>query len=172
MPDARLAECVAQAARSRLPLRDAALGDEHEYASLPLCVIDAVFSIGVKYASTKLVPPRWAAAQTPQWPVYRRASIVEHSISDFLGALNSSPSDDLATNIFRNRQRTSSTNGILKAEAVRQFAASLQRAGIERFADLENERKLGQAEGFVRQVRDKALASRLTIFEYWPDIRP
>jgi hypothetical protein len=156
MPDARLAECVAQAARSKLPLRDAALGDEHEYASLPLCVIDAVFSIGVKYASTKLVPPRWAAAQTPQWPVYRRASIVEHSISDFIGALNSSPSDDLATNIFRNRQRTSSTNGILKAEAVRQFAAALQRAGIERFADLEDEKKLEQAEGFVKQVKGQS----------------
>jgi hypothetical protein len=68
MPDARLAECVAKAARSRLPLQDAAFGDEHEYASLPLCVIDAVFSIGVKYASTKLVPPRWAAAQATPWP--------------------------------------------------------------------------------------------------------
>jgi len=156
MSDARLAECVANAARTTLPLQDAALGDEHEYASLPLCVIDAVFSIGVKYASTKRVPPRWAAAQTPQWPVYRRASIVEHSISDFLEAADQFTCDELATNIFKNSQRTSSTNGILKAQAVRQFAAALRKAGIERFADLDDETKLELAEAFVKDVKGQS----------------
>ena len=125
MSDTRLAEFVARAARSKLPLQGAALGEEHEYASLPLCVIDAVFSIGVKYASTKLVPPRWAAAQTPQWPVYRSASIFEHSISDFLKAADRFTCDELATGIFKNSQRTSSTNGILKAQAVKEFAMAL-----------------------------------------------
>jgi hypothetical protein len=156
MPDARLAECVAKAARSKLPLQDAALGDEHEYASLPLCVIDAVFSIGVKYASTKLVPPRWADAQTPPWPLYRHASIVEHSISDFLEAADRFTCDELATNIFKNSQRTSSRNGILKAQAVRQFAGALRKAGIERFADCEDEAKLELAETFVKDVKGQS----------------
>ena len=33
-----------------LNLKDANLSDEYFYQSLPLCVIDAVYSIGVKYA--------------------------------------------------------------------------------------------------------------------------
>jgi hypothetical protein len=156
MSDARLAECVAEAARSKLPLKDAALGDEHEYASLPLCVIDAVFSIGVRYASTKLVPPRWAEAQTPEWPVHRRGSTIEHSISDFLAALAPFTCEELAVNIFKNSQRTSSQSGALKAGAVRQFAAALQKAGIERFADLGDETKLELAEAYVKDVKGQS----------------
>ncbi len=156
MSDTRLAECVANAARTTLRLQDATLSDEHNYASLPLCVIDAVFSIGVKYASTKHVPKRWADAQAPQWQVFGRESIVEHSISDFLEAADRFTCDELATNIFKNSQRTSSTNGILKAEAVRQFAAALRKAGIERFADMEDEAKLELADALVRKVKGQS----------------
>jgi hypothetical protein len=156
MPDARLAECVAKAARSKLALQGAALSDEHEYASLPLCVIDAVFSIGVKYASTKLVPPRWAAAQATPWPLYRRASTVEHSISDFLEAAERFTCDDLASDVFKNSQRTSSTNGILKAKAVKLFAGALRKAGIERFADCDDETKLELAEALVKGVKGQS----------------
>lgn len=156
MSEVRLAECVANAARTKLPLQDATPGDEHDYASLPLCVIDAVFSIGAKYASTKLVPRRWAEAQTPQWPKYRREATVEHSISDFLEAAAQFTHEELAINIFENRQRTSSTNGILKAQAATQFAAALQKAGIERFADMEDGTKLELAEALVRQVKGQS----------------
>jgi hypothetical protein len=150
MPDVRLAECVAEAARTKLALQDAALGDEHEYASLPLCVIDAVFSIGVKYASTKLVPPRWATAQAPPWPVYRRTATLEHSVSEFLDAAERFTCEELATRIFKNSQRTSSTNGILKAQAATLFAAALRKAGIERFADCEDETKLELAQALIK----------------------
>jgi hypothetical protein len=149
----RTAECVVgEIKRCKLPLQDATLSHEHEYASLPLCVIDAVFSISAKYASTKLVPPRWAAAQTPQWPVHRRGATIEHSISDFLEAARPFTCDELATKILKNRQRTSSKSGILKAQAVRQFAVALQTAGIERFADCEDETKLELAEAHVKGI--------------------
>ena len=92
----------------------------------------------------------------PQWPVYRRASIIEHSISDFLEAADKFTCDELATDIFKNSQRTSSTNGILKAKAVKQFAAALRKAGIERFADLEDEAKLELAEAFVKDVKGQS----------------
>ncbi len=36
-----------------LDLKNARLGDEYFYQSLPLCIIDAVFSIGVKYEGTR-----------------------------------------------------------------------------------------------------------------------
>ena len=42
-----------------LPLATASLGKEYYYQSLPLCVIDAVFSIGVKYKSVQNVVARY-----------------------------------------------------------------------------------------------------------------
>ena len=47
---ASLSELVAESARDKLDLAKAKLQREHSYASLPLCVVDAVFSIGVKYS--------------------------------------------------------------------------------------------------------------------------
>jgi hypothetical protein len=149
----RMAECVVKEIKQcKLPLLDATLSEEHEYASLPLCVIDTVFSIGAKYASTKRVPPRWAAAQTPQWPVHRRGATIEHSVSDFLKAAGRFTCDELATQVLENRQRTSSKSGILKAEAVRRFASALQTAGIERFADCADEKKLALAEAHAKDI--------------------
>lgn len=66
---------VAEAARTKLNLAGARLRDEHFYASLPLCVIDAVFSIGVKYEGTKRTVIRWAEAQQPPWPLDRRKTV-------------------------------------------------------------------------------------------------
>jgi hypothetical protein len=43
---------IAEYARKVLPLSSAKLSEEYFYQSLPLCIIDAVFSIGVKYHST------------------------------------------------------------------------------------------------------------------------
>jgi hypothetical protein len=46
---------IAEYARKVLPLSSAKLSEEYFYQSLPLCIIDAVFSIGVKYDSTREV---------------------------------------------------------------------------------------------------------------------
>jgi len=46
---------VTARARKLLPLQSAKLSDEYFYQSLPLCAIGAVFSIGVKYNSTRQV---------------------------------------------------------------------------------------------------------------------
>src|SRR5205085_11775930 len=50
---------VAAYAGRVLPLATAALDAEYHYQSLPLCVIDAVFSIGVKYSGTRRVVARY-----------------------------------------------------------------------------------------------------------------
>ena len=42
-------ELVANYCKRYLSLNNAVLGDEYYYQSLPLYIIDAVFSIGVKY---------------------------------------------------------------------------------------------------------------------------
>ena len=50
------------ALRRDLSSADLTLPDEYRYASLPLCVIDAVYSIGVTYEVTRRTVTRWCEA--------------------------------------------------------------------------------------------------------------
>ena len=91
--------------------------NETFYKSLPICIMDAVFSIGVNYQSVekaehtfiehfKLNIPRSVPVQN------------EYTIHDFLAHMATFSSFEEAASVgFNNRQRTSSRNGILKAEA-------------------------------------------------------
>jgi hypothetical protein len=114
------------------PMSDAA----YEYASLPLCVIDAVFSIGVRYESTERTVSDFCARYRWQRDGRERTG-GDHAISDFLQILQSYENrwEALACEVFHNRQRTSTRSGILKAEAVYRFAKTLQQFGVETFAD-------------------------------------
>lgn len=132
-------------------LQPVPLPREFFYASLPLCVIDAVFSIGVTYTSTRNTVIRFAERQG--WalgPVEERHH-GEKTVGEFLACYAGLSPDEAADQLFGNRQRTSSRSGILKAEATRRFAIALQDAGIEDFADLSDER-LAAAEPKVREI--------------------
>jgi hypothetical protein len=52
------------------------------YASLPICVIDAVFSIGVRYASTERTVKEWCNRYGWDWE--RSSGTKERTISEFL----------------------------------------------------------------------------------------
>lgn len=124
---------------------------EFFYASLPLCVIDAVFSIGVTYISTRNTVVRFCERQDWALGPVRDRHHGEKTVGDLLACYTSLSLDEAADQLYGNRQRTSSRSGILKAEAVQRFAVALQRAGIEDFADLTDER-LTAAEAFVRRI--------------------
>ena len=79
--------------------------------------------------------------------------VTKHTVSDFVEALNRFTSKHLAEEIFENRQLTSTTNGILKAEAVRLFAIAIQEAGIEKFADVEDLDKLEKSEKRITKMK-------------------
>lgn len=146
------ARIVADSAREKLDLANARLRPEHDYASLPLCVVDAVFSIAARYeAVTKPTVIRFAQAQMPEWPLYGRGVSFEHSVSDAIGSLDRFSPEELANTVFKNRQRTSTRSGILKAEASLLFMKALLKAGIERYSDLAAERLMG-AEIGIRKV--------------------
>jgi hypothetical protein len=115
----------------RSPLSDPA----YEYAAVPLCVMDAVFSIGVRYESTERTVRDWCARNG--WEISRKHATAERTVTDFLKILEPYENRwlEMATEVFHNRQRTSSKSGILKAEAVFKFCKVLQRLGIETFAD-------------------------------------
>ena len=108
----------------------------YEYAFLPLCIIDAVFSIGVRYESTERTVTDFCSRY--RWQRDGRGRAEEHPISDFLGILQHYENrwEDMANDVFRNRQRTSTRSGILKAEATFRFAKTLQHFGVETFADV------------------------------------
>ncbi|MCF8880142.1 hypothetical protein L5876_09970 [Hyphobacterium sp. SN044] len=116
--------------------------DEYRYASLPICVIDAVFSIGVTYTSTKATVARFC--ERYHWP--RLATTRDnrqagsHGLNDLLDLYLDLQPEEAADRLFGNRQRTSTRSGILKAEAVRLFADALVRCGIDHFDDITDER--------------------------------
>lgn len=111
---------------------------EYQYAHLALCVVDSVYSLGVRYESVERTVADCCGRL--RWEQDRKKAIVEHSISEFLNIL--SPYENrweaLADEVFRNRQRTSTRSGILKAEAVYRFAKTLQQFRIETFAHALN----------------------------------
>ncbi len=117
------------------------LGTEFYYSSLVFCVIDAVFSIGAHYSSTERAAANYACYYKQER--YRPENTnADHRISDFIHnyELFEDP-ESFAEKVFRNRQRTSSTNGILKAEACYEVAKILKAHNIETISDF---RKMSQ----------------------------
>jgi hypothetical protein len=129
--------------------------EEYFYASLPLCVIDSVFSIGVRYESVRNVLDRYCRRfglprQSPTRSAPPREQ--QESVTDFLARVSKMDADTLVTDVFGNRQRTSTRNGILKAEAVVQFAGALAHNGIEHLQDVLEARDLTAVERDVRRI--------------------
>lgn len=114
---------------------------EDYYTSLPLCVIDTVFSIGVKYESVKNVIQK----------IVEKLDIKKHheikyefpvkkdqmTTSQFLDFIKNIDYQDLAENFYQNKQRTSTQNGILKAQAVSEFCLVLKKFDVEYFEDID-----------------------------------
>jgi hypothetical protein len=102
------------------------------YQSLPLCVIDAVYSIGVRYRSVENVVDRYCKHFDLR--KFRVASEIppdeeQESVTSLCRKFEESGS--LLREVFRNEQRTSARGGIPKAEAVYKVASALRSHGIE-----------------------------------------
>lgn len=126
---------------------------EFSYHSLPLCVIDSVFSMGVRYTNAKKAVRSWCASNDPEWPIHNANSRPAYTISDFLRSVGALQGIDLSKRFFGgNRQRTSSRSGILKADAVVAFAGALQDCGVENFDDLSDANRTADARASVRAI--------------------
>ena len=119
------------------------LAGEYRYASLPLCVIDAVFSISARYTSTQKTVERFC--QFSGWTLFSDTregrGFGEHGVKEFVSICEQTGPEKMAISVYENRQRTSSRSGILKAEAVFLFCRALEYAGINGFTDLSLERR-------------------------------
>ncbi|MCX6023616.1 MAG: hypothetical protein NTZ05_18150, partial [Chloroflexi bacterium] len=100
---------VAASCENLLDLHNAQLGRENYYQSLPLCVINAVFSIGVHYESVLNVVKRYCTNYnlrelrpygSPPPPVTD-----QESLSQFLAKMDAYGLDKFTEEIFQNRQR-------------------------------------------------------------------
>ncbi|MDE2166440.1 MAG: hypothetical protein KGJ66_08895 [Alphaproteobacteria bacterium] len=134
-------------------LSNAQLSKDYYYASLPLCVIDAVFSIGVRYESVQRTVRSWCEFQNPVWEMYGRpGKLPPHGLDEFVELLKRHDVPYLAEHVFQNRQRTSTRSGILKAEAVYRFARALLDTGINTLGDTEDTTRNEEARKKVKTI--------------------
>ena len=129
---------LAQFCRDHLRLDGVKLDNEYGYSSVPLCVIDAVFSIGVRYSSTEKTVSRFCEYfDIPKTSHKKLPSPEEQlSVSKFLKIYDEYGIDGMVEQVYRNRQRTSTRNGILKSEAVYKFSKVLAEHGVEYLQDI------------------------------------
>jgi hypothetical protein len=124
---------------ANLDIGTAVLGEEYGYPSVPLCIIDAVFSIGVTYTSTENTVRRFCEVfDIPQKSEKSPPDTADQlSVSEFIRLYDEHGIDGITEKAYQNRQRTSSRGGILKAEAVLRFSEALSRYGVEYLQDVD-----------------------------------
>jgi len=139
----------------KLDLKNAKLSNEYYYSSLPLCVIDSVFSIGVKYQGVKNTINRICEYYSIEQFYDKKLEIPvrknQKATSYFITLFENADLDSLVLKVFRNRQRTSVKNGILKVKAVIKFLKVLKEFKIEYFQDIQ--KVIGNHE-FEKAIKD------------------
>lgn len=136
-----------------LNLREAKLSPEYFYQSLPLCVIDSVFSLGVNYEGTRRTVMRYCdyygLQRIREDKDYLPLKDKQESIELFVEKMQSFGVEKFTQEIFDNRQRTSTKSGILKSEAVLKFATVLRKFGVNYFQDIP---RIISDERFEREI--------------------
>ena len=133
---------IARKIKNDIDLTKASLSDTNFYNSLTLCVIDAVFSIGVRYTSVINTIDNYV--KFFDLKTYRPSGLSgypefkeQDCLSDLIKNIDELSIDFFTKNVFKNRQRTSTTNGILKTEATYKFAKVLHKNSINSFDDIQ-----------------------------------
>jgi hypothetical protein len=141
MTDIKTIKTLTKYCIDNLDLETAGEGWEYYYASMPLCVVDSVFSIGVRYEGVTNTVERLVDYYNIDSRAKRKHKIpnIEDQISttEFLKLFGNNLPDFLATEVFKNRQRTSTANGILKVEAVVRFLNVLKDFDVEYYQDVK-----------------------------------
>jgi hypothetical protein len=112
--------------------------DANRPSNLPYCVLSAIFSINAKSVVWQNVVTNYRRfyhlPPTRLMDVPPGAS--EPAISEFIAQIENGGSQRFANVVVRNRMRTSTQSGILKAEASLRYARVLRAYGIERREDV------------------------------------
>ena len=122
---------------------DVQLPKEYSYSCLPLCLIDAIYSIGVRYTSTKNVVDCYCKRYKVE-PFCDKEEMDKfdkvHTLSNLIEEIEEYKNDfeGFAKEILKNEQRTSSRNGVLKIVAVYKCAKVLKGKGIDTVQDFND----------------------------------
>jgi hypothetical protein len=127
---------------------------ETYFASVPICVINSIYSINTKYQAVlnvienfcnhfKYVDTHPIKGQVP-------FSKEQVTVTEVLQNLKKYSYQEAAETIFCNRQRTSTKNGILKAEACFKFLELLHKFKVETFQDIS---KILNNEDFEESIK-------------------
>lgn len=117
------------------------------WGHLSLCVLDATFSINARYDSVVAPLVRRYGAWAHLQNVLLRGDDLEGGVnprddeqrlSVFLESFEGKSDEEVASAILRNRNRTSSRGGVLKAAAARQISQTLVDHGVETLADVSD----------------------------------
>jgi hypothetical protein len=98
--------------------------------SLGLCVIDAIWSMGVRYGGVENVLRRYRT--------YRGTAADHDSPGDLVEAIEQSGGPGAFSDLVKNHQRTSTKSGILKSQAVLEAARVLIEHGVHTCSDLQS----------------------------------
>jgi hypothetical protein len=162
-------ERIAKYCEVHLNLQDAELSEEYYYRSLPFCLIDAVYSLAAKYSSTRNAVIHFCNVEglqrlRPKGSPYPNIS-EQYSVRHFEELLSRySDYGRIAAELFDNRQRTSTRNGILKAEAVHRFARVLLRHHVNYFQDIPTVIRSEQFESDICSIPGQTYGTSLTYF--------
>lgn len=160
------ADLIYERALRVLPVH-AQLTDDFFVASVPICVIDAVWSLGVRYENVQNVV-RWYCERTGLPKLYDRnafpAREAQESVSAFCERLQGFGPEAAANDLFCNRCRTSTKNGILKSDAVHRFATVLRDHGVEQLQDIPEAMRSEALEKAIRAVPGQASGISLAYF--------
>lgn len=124
------------------------LTPEYDYGCIPLCAIDSVFSMGIRYTNVIKIVDRVCKTMNIT-KAYEKENQSPITTSWFFEQISEKTHDDLAEQLFGSRNRTSPKNGILKAEAVVRFMRVLKEFGVEHLGDLN---KIVDSVAFERAI--------------------
>jgi hypothetical protein len=136
------------------------LPDEFNYSHLPLCVIDSVFSIGVKYEIVKNTINNFCTHNK----INKFSKSDELSTSFFLNLMEQESIKELTENIYKNRQRTSTRSGILKSEAVIKFLKILRKYEVNKMCDVYKIISSKEFEIDIKEIPGQKSGISLTYF--------
>lgn len=114
------------------------------WAHLSLCILDATFSIGLRYNAVVVPVVRRYAVKEGLVPVLLEGNQLqgrisprdgEQSLTEFLASIDGLTDDEFA-DILDSRNRTSSRGGVLKSAATRRIAEVLIANRIDNLADV------------------------------------
>ncbi|MBB6055371.1 hypothetical protein [Tolumonas osonensis] len=125
------------------------LTEEYDYSCIPLCVIDSVFSIGIRYTNVINIVGR-VCKKMNITKAYNKEMQSSATTSWFIEQIEGKTPEELADSLFESRHRTSPNNGILKADATVRFMRVLKQFGVEHLEDVH---KVGDSAAFERAIK-------------------